>query len=92
MRVSRLTLIGLLLAIVVPACHKGSDETARRRKTQGPVRIGFSFDSLQLERWQHDGDAFVARAKELGAEVSVQSADGQDSVQVRQCVAHGEPR
>ena len=44
-----------------------------------------SFDSLQLERWQHDRDAFVARAKELGAEVSVQSADGQDSVQVRQC-------
>jgi len=44
-----------------------------------------SFDSLQLERWQHDRDAFVAKAKELGAEVSVQSADGQDSVQVRQC-------
>ena len=51
----------------------------------GPIRIGLSFDSLELERWQHDRDAFVARAKQLGAEVAVQSADSQDAVQVRQC-------
>jgi len=41
-------------------------------------------DSLQLERWQRDRDLFTQRAKELGAEVLVQSADGNDSVQVRQ--------
>jgi D-xylose transport system substrate-binding protein len=41
-------------------------------------------DSLQLERWQRDRDLFIQRAKELGAEVLVQSADGNDSVQVRQ--------
>jgi D-xylose transport system substrate-binding protein len=50
----------------------------------GGIRIGFSMDSLQLERWQRDRDLFTARAKELGAEVLVQSADGDDSVQVRQ--------
>jgi D-xylose transport system substrate-binding protein len=48
------------------------------------IRIGFSMDSLQLERWQHDRDIFVARAKELGAEVLVQSADGNDATQVQQ--------
>jgi D-xylose transport system substrate-binding protein len=41
-------------------------------------------DSLQLERWQRDRDLFEQRARELGAEVMVQSADGNDSVQVRQ--------
>jgi D-xylose transport system substrate-binding protein len=50
----------------------------------GPIRIGFSMDSLQLERWQRDRDLFIQRAKELGGEVFVQSADGNDSVQVRQ--------
>ena len=48
------------------------------------IRIGFSMDSLQLERWQHDRDAFVARATQLGAEVLVQSADGNDATQVQQ--------
>lgn len=48
------------------------------------MRIGFSMDSLQLERWQRDRDLFVQRAKELGVEVLVQSADGNDAVQVRQ--------
>jgi D-xylose transport system substrate-binding protein len=33
----------------------------------GALRIGFSMDSLQLERWQRDRDFFVERAKELGA-------------------------
>ena len=48
------------------------------------VRIGLSMDSLQLERWQRDRDVFTHRAQELGAEVLVQSADGNDAVQVRQ--------
>lgn len=42
-------------------------------------------DSELLERWQRDRDQFVARAKELGADVLVQSADGNDATQVRQC-------
>ena len=50
----------------------------------GPIRIGFSMDSLQLERWQRDRDIFVAKAKELGATVLVQSADGNDATQVQQ--------
>ena len=84
MRSVQLVFAAVLVAALLTSCHKATEGSARRR-SGGPIRIGMSFDSLQLERWQHDRDAFVARAKELGAEVSVQSADGQDSVQVRQC-------
>jgi D-xylose transport system substrate-binding protein len=50
---------------------------------RGP-RIGLSMDTLKEERWQRDRDLFVARAKELGAEVFVQSANGDDRVQAQQ--------
>jgi D-xylose transport system substrate-binding protein len=74
----RALLISLLLWSLVAGlgCSKKSGS--------GGIRIGFSMDSLQLERWQRDRDLFTARAKELGAEVLVQSADGNDSVQVQQ--------
>lgn len=75
-------LIGILCLAYTLACIgcKGFEH----RRANGPVRIGVSFDSLQLERWQHDRDQFVKRARELGAEVYVQAANGNDAVQVRQ--------
>lgn len=47
-----------------------------------PVVIGLALDSLQEARWQSDRDMFVARAKELGAEVLVLAANGDDAVQI----------
>jgi D-xylose transport system substrate-binding protein len=58
--------------------------SSRSRGNHHHILIGFSMDSLQLERWQHDRDAFVAEAKKLGADVRVQSADGNDATQVQQ--------
>jgi len=46
--------------------------------------IGFSIDDLSVERWARDRDYFVEAAKALGAEVSVQSADGDSAKQVAQ--------
>lgn len=46
-----------------------------------PIKIGLSMDTLKEERWQRDRDLFVERAKELGAEVLVQSANGNDTLQ-----------
>jgi len=46
--------------------------------------IGFSIDDLRVERWARDRDYFIAAAKKLGAEVSVQSADGDSAKQVNQ--------
>lgn len=71
-------LTGLLIA--TSACNS-ADSPQRKNK---PLRIGFSMDSLALERWQRDRDLFTQRAKELGAQVLVQSADGNDALQVRQ--------
>lgn len=81
----RLLVIPFLFLLLVSACHRAHEESGRSAHSGGPVRIGLSLDSLQLERWQHDRDAFVTRAHELGGEVFVQSADGVDAVQVRQC-------
>ncbi len=47
-----------------------------------PLLIGLSLDTLKEERWQSDRDYFVQRARELGAEVLVQSANSDDTRQI----------
>jgi len=49
------------------------------------LKVGLSFDTLKVERWQTDRDAFEKRAQELGAEVIVKSAEGDDDLQFQQC-------
>ena len=44
--------------------------------------VGLSLDTLKEERWQGDRDLFVSRVRELGAEVIVQSANSDDTVQI----------
>jgi D-xylose transport system substrate-binding protein len=44
--------------------------------------IGLSMDTLKEERWMVDRDLFLAKAKELGADVMVLSANSIDSQQV----------
>jgi D-xylose transport system substrate-binding protein len=41
-------------------------------------------DSLKVERWQTDLDRFQKRAAELGAEVLVETAEGDDELQLQQ--------
>jgi D-xylose transport system substrate-binding protein len=48
------------------------------------IVIGLSMDNLRLERWQKDRDIFLDVAKKLGAQVIVQSANGDDSLQLSQ--------
>ncbi len=48
------------------------------------IRIGLSMDTLKEERWQKDRDLFVNRVKELGGEVLVQAANGNDALQISQ--------
>jgi D-xylose transport system substrate-binding protein len=45
--------------------------------------IGLSLDTLKEERWQHDRDTIIAEAEKLGATVLVQSANSDDTTQVR---------
>jgi hypothetical protein len=48
------------------------------------LKIGFLMDSLKIERWQTDLEKFQKRAMELGAEVLVETAEGDDELQLQQ--------
>jgi D-xylose transport system substrate-binding protein len=74
-----------------PATQNGTSTAStggyqRKTKKAGePVYIGFSMDTLKEERWQRDKALVEARAKEVGAQVDVQVANGDDAVQTKQC-------
>ena len=57
----------------------------KTKKAGEPVYIGFSMDTLKEERWQRDKALVEARAKEVGAQVDVQVANGNDAEQTKQC-------
>ena len=86
---SRLSLVvlSLALSLIIGLTLRRGSGTATA--TEGPHRplIGLSMDTLEVERWQHDRDLFVARATALGADVKVVSANGDDTRQVRDCEA-----
>jgi len=80
-----LALIIISLLAFSAACVRGpAEKDGTGRSRSGPVRIGLSLDTLKEERWQRDRDLFVQRAKELGADVLVQAANGDDHVQMQQ--------
>ncbi|HET6670854.1 MAG TPA: substrate-binding domain-containing protein [Pyrinomonadaceae bacterium] len=89
MRDRILTVCLVLLALVTGACVSGTQQTntgATRAKKgpNDPIKIGFSMDTLKEERWQRDKDLIEKRAKELGVEVNVQVANGDDNLQIKQ--------
>jgi len=70
---SSISCIVVFLLVVMSGCGK-----------KEKVLIGFSLDTLAVERWQRDAEMFRKRAEELGAEVLVQSANGNPRVQNEQ--------
>jgi D-xylose transport system substrate-binding protein len=87
MNVSRLALgvAGMLLAVSCVKTPEGTTATdAARAPHSGPVRIGFSMDTLKEERWQRDKALVEQRAKEVGAQLDVQVANGDDAEQTKQ--------
>ncbi|MCM1123620.1 MAG: substrate-binding domain-containing protein [Eubacterium sp.] len=75
----------LCLLMLLTACGDGDqDKDAVQAQQDEKIQIGMSFDSFVIERWQRDRDVFVSTAKELGAEVNVQNANGDLSEQKRQ--------
>ena len=84
-----LVVCSVLLALFVAGCVSSTQQTntAGPKKKNGPndpVNIGFSMDTLKEERWQRDKDLVEKHAKELGVQVSVQVANGDDNLQVKQ--------
>jgi len=74
-----------MITAAFSACVKGPEgDGTKRVKGTGPVRIGFSMDTLKEERWQRDKALFEQRCKEVGAQCDVLVADGSDATQVNQ--------
>lgn len=73
--------IGLLLI----GCGNKKEPSKEELSEAGDeIQIGVTFDSFVIERWQRDRDVFVSMAKELGANVNVQSANGDIEEQKKQ--------
>ncbi len=81
------SIMGPLAVVVALSLGCAGEKTEPKGKgtaegTSGKqITIGLSLDTLREERWQRDRDLFVARAKELGANVIVQAANNNDAVQ-----------
>lgn len=74
-----------LCIVLLAGCNKTDDrKMAVNQVEQDRMQIGLSFDSFVIERWQRDRDVFVSTAKELGADVNVQTASGSVEEQIDQ--------
>ncbi len=84
---TKFALFCFIATLLFAACVKGPDQTGTGRKSKGsgPIRIGFSMDTLKEERWQRDKALVEQRCKEVGADCEVQVANGDDAVQTKQC-------
>lgn len=71
-------LVSCITGLILASKTSSESKTTRAR---APL-IGFSMDTLKEERWQSDRDLFERRLKSLGAEILVQSANGDDSRQI----------
>ncbi len=83
----RRALIALLLVFVFlfTACKPDTNRPGENNPTkEDECIIGMSFDSFVIERWIRDRDVFVSTANGLGAEVNVQSANGDVQTQISQ--------
>lgn len=79
---SILTIISFILSVAtgILLSHRGNNDA--ERPSQRPI-IGLSMDTLKEERWISDRDFFLAKAKSLGADVIVRSANSDDTRQLR---------
>ena len=77
-------LLALSLFLCSAACGQTETGDTEQREEPDKIQIGMSFDSFVIERWQRDRDVFVSVAKELGAEVNVQNANGDIEEQKKQ--------
>ena len=69
-------LLAVLLLLTAAGCGKVESGREKEDGEEKKIQIGMSFDSFVIERWQRDRDIFVSVAKEMGAEVNVQNANG----------------
>lgn len=74
----------VLTAALLTGCGAEREEKAGIEEDEGKIQIGICFDSFLIERWERDRDVFVSTARDLGAEVNVQNANGNLEEQIAQ--------
>lgn len=74
----------IMLSFLCACAQKPGEIIDVKEKAEDKIEIGMSFDSFVIERWQRDRDVFVSTAKELGATVNVQNANGDVNKQIEQ--------
>jgi D-xylose transport system substrate-binding protein len=88
----RLSNICLLVFMGAVSCW-GQAQQAQAQQAQAQpgqaqqkpeIKIGFSIEATNGERWQTDLDEFQMRAQQLGAQTITRSADGDDELQFKQ--------
>ena len=100
---NRLVQIGILLLVILMAVGfgmaiatyymngDGEDHSGREKVLEKPM-IGFSIDSMVIERWHRDVDIVKTRGEEMGFDVEVVNAyeDGDKQVeQIRSLIKEG---
>ena len=76
-------MLALVLTLIMCGCGSGDTAAVSDDPDRTP-EIGLTFDSLVIERWERDRDVFVSTARELGANVNVQNANGDVETQISQ--------
>lgn len=77
-----LFLFFVLCSTLIISCSKKGNEP--KVKTEGEISIGFSIDTLIVERWRTDCEVFSSKAKENDANLIILDAANNLSEQIRQ--------
>lgn len=87
-----------LLVLILSACNSANSEknqgdvdvqkvTNKREEKiviEEKIKIGFSMDTLEEERWLKDRELFRKAVEALGAEVDILASEGDDALQILQ--------
>lgn len=79
-----MAVILVLGAVTLTGCGNVVPEVSPKEDEDDSIQIGMCFDSFVIERWEKDRDIFVSSARDLGAVVNVQNANGEIAKQIEQ--------
>lgn len=74
----------IFFSLILSSCSRKQDSENISRENVNEITIGFSIDTLAIERWQRDLDVFMATVRNLNANVIVQNAGNSVEEQKRQ--------
>nr|WP_318716436.1 substrate-binding domain-containing protein [uncultured Treponema sp.] len=77
-------LLIMSLIFLFISCNGKNQAVQKKKGENKSIAVGFSIDTLAIERWQRDLDVFMAAVRDLDAQVIVQNAGNSVEEQKRQ--------